>query len=66
MERVCIFCSGRLCGLGEDSLKTPVDYVHFWQLTRPTSKTAADLTLKIRKLDALVAKLEQELAAKSS
>ena len=78
VERVCILCREWLCGrewlfksdcptcLGEDSLKTPADYVRFWQLTRPTSKMAAEPTSRIRKLDASVAKLEQELAAKRS
>ena len=78
VERVCILCREWLCGrewlfksdcptcLGEDSLKTPVDYVRFWQLTRPTSKMATEPTSKIRKPDTSVAKLEQEPAAKRS
>ncbi len=65
VERVCILCREWLCGrewlfksdcptcLGEDSLKTPADYVRFWQLTRPTSKIAAEPTSRIRKLEAI-------------
>ena len=61
VERVCILCRERLRGrewlfksdcpkcLGEDSLKTPAEYVRFSQLTWPTSKMAAEPTSKIRK-----------------
>jgi hypothetical protein len=78
VERVCILCREWLRGrewlfesdcptcLGEDSLKTPAEYARFWQLSRHTSKMAAEPTSRIRKLDASVAKLEQELTTKSS
>jgi hypothetical protein len=78
VERVCILCREWLCGrewlfksdcptcLGEDSLKTPADYVRFWQLTLSTSNTAAEPTSRIRKLETSVATLQQEPAAKRS
>jgi hypothetical protein len=78
VERVCILCRECLRGrewlfesdcptcLGEDSLKTPADYARYWELSRQTSKMAAEPTSTVRKLDALVSKLEQESTTKRS